>query len=28
VNPLDYSRYARDLVAARPELVEEIDRAE
>ena len=28
VNPLDYSRYARDLVAARPELAEEIDRAE
>src|SRR5215813_11866964 len=28
VNPLDYSRYARHLVAARPELAEEIDRAE
>jgi [glutamine synthetase] adenylyltransferase / [glutamine synthetase]-adenylyl-L-tyrosine phosphorylase len=28
MNPLDYSRYARDLVAARPELREEIDRAE
>jgi glutamate-ammonia-ligase adenylyltransferase len=27
VNPLDYSRYARNLVAARPELAEEIDRA-
>jgi len=28
VNPLDYSRYARALVAARPELAEEIERAE
>ena len=28
MNPLDYSRYARDLVAARPELREEIERAE
>jgi glutamate-ammonia-ligase adenylyltransferase len=28
VNPLDYSRYARELVAARPELAEEIVRAE
>src|SRR5262252_2962125 len=26
VNPLDYSRYARALVSARPELAEEIDR--
>ncbi|HXX47916.1 MAG TPA: bifunctional [glutamate--ammonia ligase]-adenylyl-L-tyrosine phosphorylase/[glutamate--ammonia-ligase] adenylyltransferase, partial [Myxococcota bacterium] len=28
MNPLEYSRYARELVAARPELREEIDRAE
>jgi glutamate-ammonia-ligase adenylyltransferase len=28
MNPLDYSRYARALVAARPELAEEIERAE
>jgi glutamate-ammonia-ligase adenylyltransferase len=28
VNPLEYSRYARELVAAKPELREEIDRAE
>ena len=28
MNPLAYSRYARQLVAARPELQEEIDRAE
>ena len=28
VNPLDYSRYARELVSARPELAEEIERAE
>src|SRR5262249_32189438 len=28
VNPLDYSRYARALVSARPALAEEIDRAE
>jgi len=28
VNPLDYSRYARDLVAVKPELAEEIERAE
>jgi glutamate-ammonia-ligase adenylyltransferase len=28
MDPLDYSRYARDLVAARPELREEIERAE
>jgi [glutamine synthetase] adenylyltransferase / [glutamine synthetase]-adenylyl-L-tyrosine phosphorylase len=28
MNPLGYSRYARDLVAARPELREEIERAE
>jgi len=28
MNPLEYSRYARELVAAKPELREEIDRAE
>jgi len=28
MNPIDYSRYARDLLAARPELREEIERAE
>ena len=28
MNPLDYSRYARELVASRPELAEEIERAE
>src|SRR5262249_45231331 len=28
VSPLDYSRYARELVASSPELAEEIERAE